>query len=685
MKRARARFLGVVSSVALIASGLITGATAAQAATMDISSAGPLTHIYVSDTLGCQVAHTGDSSFEWYSPGSVEADCGTSMYIGPSDGTGTVFGAATIVKDQTWTPVSQSAVTGTGTSGDPLTVVTVVDAGDTGIRLTQTDTYVLGEESYRTDVRINNTTNSAIDGVLYRLGDCYLGGSDSGYGIHDTASGAVGCRASQAADSRVEEWVPITAGSNYYESGYSSVVTWPASSPGGKGKPFPDTSDDNTSQDNGTGISWTVHVPANGHSTFSELSAFSPTGNVPLSTSKTVDNDTVPPDSSDGYTITVHNPNASGVTLNDVTDNLPSGFDYVNGSTTNAAPPNDPIADPTVESGGDLTWNGPFTVPAGGDFSLHFGIVASSTPGNYNNQAGADAANNYSVAPTGPTAQVHVTSNGISVTKTDAPDPVTAGDNVAYTAHVTNHGPDPATGVFLDDSVPSDATFVSASGTGWTCDSEPSEGHLTCDGPNLGVGESSDVTLVVTTTNPPPEGGTITNSVTVTDNEGGSASDSQTTTVVPKDPDHASGYIPPEGGTVTTGKKTTADDPTNASATLPPGGPGGVVTLDEQPAAANFCGGTNCRGDAVIITIPDGYRDPSSPPKLRLTYDVTISSGAARIWVQEGTETPVRVPLCLQHRVANPSPCIGRRTHLPNFDQRVNILLLSGDPIFGKH
>ena len=90
-------------------------------------------------------------------------------------------------------PVSQSAVSDTGTAGDPFTVVTVADAGVTGIRISETDRYVIGEESYRTDVVVLNTNNVGKDVIVYRRGDCFLGGSDLGFGIANAATKSVGC------------------------------------------------------------------------------------------------------------------------------------------------------------------------------------------------------------------------------------------------------------------------------------------------------------------------------------------------------------------------------------------------------------------------------------------------------------------------------------------------------------
>jgi uncharacterized repeat protein (TIGR01451 family) len=54
----------------------------------------------------------------------------------------------------------------------------------------------------------------------------------------------------------------------------------------------------------------------------------------------------------------------------------------------------------------------------------------------------------------------------LSVTKTDLPDPVTAGTSLTYTVTVTNNGSfgnTDATGITLTDTLPSGVTFVSAS------------------------------------------------------------------------------------------------------------------------------------------------------------------------------------------------------------------------------
>ena len=149
-----------------------------------------------------------------------------------------------------FTPVSQTGPTGSGTNADPYTIVTVVDAGTTGIRLTQTDTYTTGLESFRTDVRVDNTSGLSKTVRVYRAADCFLQNSDSGYGIADIGNGAIACATGVASGSRIEQWFPITAGSHYYEDGYSSVYNQI-----GQQLCFPDSCTCSTFRDNGAGLS----------------------------------------------------------------------------------------------------------------------------------------------------------------------------------------------------------------------------------------------------------------------------------------------------------------------------------------------------------------------------------------------------------------------------------------------
>jgi uncharacterized repeat protein (TIGR01451 family) len=250
--------------------------------------------------------------------------------------------------------------------------------------------------------------------VLYRAGDCYLQNSDAGFGRADPTTGSVSCVAgvvdglgNHVPGSRIEQWFPLSSGSHYLEDTYSAV--WGAIA---TRQPFTDTcarcGDDPVNYvDNGAGLSWDLTIPAGGVATRSHLTVFSPLGNVPLSTTKTADVATATSGGSDGYTITIHNPNTVAVSLNAITDTLPAGFSYTAGSTTGAT-----TVDPSV-SGQQLSWSGPISVPASGDTSIHFSVTVASISGTYFNNA-SGVAEGFTVAPTGETAPIAVAAAGTS-------------------------------------------------------------------------------------------------------------------------------------------------------------------------------------------------------------------------------------------------------------------------------
>jgi hypothetical protein len=360
-----------------------------------IASAGPLTNIFISTELNCQVDHVGDTDHEFF--GGVPGACATELATD-----GTTYGPSSIPAGNSpggFTPVSQTPVTGDGSVGNPFTVVTVVNVGSTGLVITETDSYVIGQESYRTDVAVHNGNDITIPFVLYRGGDCFLQNSDEGFGDLDLTTGQVGCRGSDdngvTPNSRVERWIPLTAGSAAMEDEYSNV--WDAMD---SGNPFPNTCICSTFEDNGAGLSWSASLAAGASATFSHLTVFSPTGAVSPAITKIAQLDSVPAGGVDSYTITVNNPTGP-ITLNSVTDHLPDGFTYLPGTTTGAT-----TADPTV-NGQDLVWAGPLNVTAGGSITLTFSVTVGSTAGTFTNSVDADGGRN-PVTGTGPTAPVTV-------------------------------------------------------------------------------------------------------------------------------------------------------------------------------------------------------------------------------------------------------------------------------------
>ncbi|MGH2359517.1 MAG: Ig-like domain-containing protein, partial [bacterium] len=135
---------------------------------------------------------------------------------------------------------------------------------------------------------------------------------------------------------------------------------------------------------------------------FSHLTTLSLRGRVPLSVMTVADTASVSAGSAAGYWITIANPNDTPATLSPVTDILPDGFYYMQGSTTGTT-----NADPSV-SGQTLTWADPIMAPAFGRVSLRFNVTVSSVPGEYLNRAAADGGT-FAVASAGDPARITVT------------------------------------------------------------------------------------------------------------------------------------------------------------------------------------------------------------------------------------------------------------------------------------
>ena len=281
LKSSRGLSAALVAVLFAILLGLASAPARAAVPFKDIASAGPLTHVYVGNELGCQVGYSGDARLELFPPAVIPGDCGTFVALG-----GTLYtpdfsnhgGTATsgLGTRTPFTPVSQTNVTGAGTSGSPFKVSTRVNVGATGLEINEVDTYVSGEESYRTNVTLTNRGGAAVSGLLYRAGDCYLQESDVGSGFVDQAQKAAGCsaNANNSPPARIEQWFPNTGGNQYVEGGFSGDV-W---SRIGSQQPFPNTCLCTMSLDNGAGLSWSFSLGRGEAATFSHYTVFSPRG-----------------------------------------------------------------------------------------------------------------------------------------------------------------------------------------------------------------------------------------------------------------------------------------------------------------------------------------------------------------------------------------------------------------------
>ena len=108
----------------------------------------------------------------------------------------------------------------------------------------------------------------------------------------------------------------------------------------------------------------------------------------------------------------------------------------------------------------------------------------------------------------------------LALTKTATPDPVVGGANVTYLLTASNAGPNAGGAMVITDNLPPSVSFVSATGSGWTCNQ--ASGVVTCSrSGSHAVGAAIPPVTLVGTVN--AAGGTVTNSATLAPAAGGVA------------------------------------------------------------------------------------------------------------------------------------------------------------------
>jgi hypothetical protein len=309
------RWLGKagILGLTIAAFALAFSASSASALEGPINSSGPLTQIQVNHQLGCQLFN--NSQHQFATGDVVDNYCGTFVVLDEA-----VYGDE-LANDNVDFPYhfDSQDLTGDGSSANPFKLTTVVDIpafdevdvannataaapaqdGVSLLTITETETYVTGDDFFRTDLTVHNDTNDTQDAALYHAGDCFLGGSDVGFATDDTAnSGAVFCipqpRVREVSTVPPREsvegilgFVPISAGSSYLEqlAGEGDGPLFDAIN----GNQFDNTCTadcsnsptDDTAQDNGTGLSWALSLPGGGSETECYYTVDSSNNNVP--------------------------------------------------------------------------------------------------------------------------------------------------------------------------------------------------------------------------------------------------------------------------------------------------------------------------------------------------------------------------------------------------------------------
>jgi uncharacterized repeat protein (TIGR01451 family) len=216
------------------------------------------------------------------------------------------------------------------------------------------------------------------------------------------------------------------------------------------------------------------------------------------------------------YTLAVANAGPSMAQGVMATDVVSTGVQILSvtgsgGATCNAGVPGD-AALPSVCSFGNLAPGAARTMTVqvrilpGFTGALHDDArVTSSTFDN-------DLSDNLDTVVTDVTA-----SADLSITKTDSPDPVLAGDDLTYTITVTNGGPSTANDVEITDELPDGTTFVEGvDGNGATICALLQPGTVVCDLGSMAPGATVTVYLTVTVDADVPPDAVLENSATVT-------------------------------------------------------------------------------------------------------------------------------------------------------------------------
>ncbi|WP_457028164.1 isopeptide-forming domain-containing fimbrial protein, partial [Kitasatospora sp. P5_F3] len=422
-------------SVVLVATGLI-------------DKGKPVTRIWSQLAGRCQADYNGTAQF-W--AGGSGPSCSSALSVGGSLVSGGWFnGASSLVG------VSQTPTTGSGSSSDPFTMTTVQSAGS-GMRLSQVDSYVNGENGFRIDVTVTNNGTKSQEGTFYRGGDCLLAGVDSSFGaVLPRAPGmgnGIACVKNADGTGQAMMFVPLTAGSSYAEGTPSNVRDQATG-----GKPLQNTCRCTENLDSAMGVSWPYSLAPGASKTFSFATYFRPAGVKPMPAEKTVTPSKAKPGDTVTYTVKFTNPNTYPVTTFGFTDTLDSRLDYVAGSTDGTD-----LEEPAV-TGAQLGWGAFTTLNAGASFTFTFQakVKSTATLGTATNDFTGDGLTTLSkVAPV-----LIAPAAGLTVTKTVDRSVVLIGGQAVFTVAVKNEGPNAAANVVLTDQLPTGLTYVSDDSAG---------------------------------------------------------------------------------------------------------------------------------------------------------------------------------------------------------------------------
>lgn len=379
---------------------------------------------------------------------------------------------------------------------------------------------------------------------------------------------------------------------------------------------------------------------------------------VPTKTALDVNGGVLKPGDTVRYTVTTQNTGDDGGTNARLLDTLPTNADYVSGS----AKVNGTVA------GGASVDSGVLTVPIGnigaagkpnsGPWVITYDVVVKSSA-----QDGEKVINSPKMAVNSVTGNVPLEFPGnkveltvsdpranLSLTKTAA-DKFTAGSNGTYTLKLKNNGPQTAQGpLVVTDELPSGQTFVSATGSGWSCTNTGQNVRcVTSAGTTLANGaEAPEITVTVKVPADVADGSTQQNTANGTSSTTGTPGEGDKTVTVERHHDlvmqkrHSGAMVPGTNGTW----RLSVSNKGPSVAGVVPGKP--ITVTDALPSGLTYVSGTgpdwtcNASGQDVTCTyakvLAPGEVAPDILLTAKLATDIGDFSNTSSVTTTDGTE-----------------------------------------------
>ena len=249
---------------------------------------------------------------------------------------------------------------------------------------------------------------------------------------------------------------------------------------------------------NAATVSSNVNDPSTGNNSASAQTTVNPSAD--LAVTKTDSPDPVAQGTELTYTVGVSNAGPSSATGITLTDTLPAGVTFNSATTTQGS---------CSQASGTVTCS-LGTLANTGSATVTIKVTPQSVATLTNQASVTSLTGDPNTTNNGASAQTTVNASAnLSLTKSDAPDPVLVGQPLTYTLTTQNAGPSSAPSVQLTDTLPAGVTFTSATPSQGTC--SQASGTVTCALGTIANGGTATVTIVVA----PQSQGSITNTASV--------------------------------------------------------------------------------------------------------------------------------------------------------------------------